>query len=268
VQDEPLVPAAHDAAVGSKTNRNGRTTRAWPLGWLLHLFAFAMIAPLLGFGILAISRIIVAERAAEEEQLRRAAFMLSAVVDRELTGLKETLRALARSGKLKDGDFAGFHRDASAVVHGMGQAIVLIDRALNQQINTRVPYGTPLPQTGDPDTARKVFATGKPANGDLFVGQLLHQLRISVMVPVMIDGAVHYALVMSIEPATLSRMLEQQYVPDGWVVRVSDRNDRILAATPGTIGQTRRHEYQQYSLGRVHDERPCGQPDLDRGCWV
>jgi hypothetical protein len=174
-----------------------------PLSSFLSLFALALIAPLLGFTLFAASRMIAKERADGEEQLRRTATMLSAVIDRELTDLIETLQALAGSGSLRDGDFAGFHRDASVLLLGTADAILLVDRDLRQIVNTRVPHGTALPQISDTDTARKVLATGKPAIGHLVIDRLAQRPAVKLMVPAIVEGEVRYVLALSPEPAML-----------------------------------------------------------------
>ena len=222
------MPAVHDAAAGTKTGKVGRTTRSWTLHWLLYVFALALIAPLLGFFLLATSRIIDAEHAAEEEQLRRTVRMLSAAIDRELTGQIERLKALAISVELKEADFAAFHRDASAALRGTGDALLMIDRNFNQLINTRVPYGTPLP-AGDFDSVRKVVATGKPAIGAHVMSRTARRPVVKIVVPAIIDDALRYLLVLSPDPGMLSRILDQHYLPDGWIAGVSDRNGRRLA---------------------------------------
>ena len=205
------------------------TSRTWPLSWLLGLFALALIAPLLAFGVFAASRMVAGQRAAEEEEVRRSAQRVSVAIDRELGALVDVMQALAHSAELSAGDFAGFHRDASVAVRGTGDAILLVDRGLHQIINTRVPYGTRLPQIVDADTAGKVFATGKPAIGGLVTGPVARRPVFSVIVPVNLDGEVRYVLILSPEPTRLSRILEPQYLPDGWVARVSDQNGLILA---------------------------------------
>jgi PAS domain S-box-containing protein len=215
--------------VGHEASLRSGPARAWPLRWLLSLFALALIVPLLGFGMFAASRMIARERAAEEEDVRRTARMVSADVDRLLRGLIETLQALAGSNALREGDLAAFHREASALMRGAGHVILLVDPDLNELINTRVPYGTPLPQIGDPNTVRKVLATGKPEVGDLNWGPVAQQFRAGVMAPVRVDGAVRYVAVLSIDPAILRQALEQQNLPDGWVARVSDPKGLILA---------------------------------------
>jgi PAS domain S-box-containing protein len=188
-----------------------------------------LIAPLLGFGLLATSRMIDAERAAAEEQLRLAAHTVSVTIDRELTDSIKTLEAIARSPLLKEGGWETFHREVSAIFRATGDAIVVVDYDLHQLVNPNVPYGTPLPEIGDSDTARKVLATGKPAIGDLLSGPGVQQPVPVVMVPVTVDRAVRYVLAMSPEPTTLSGILEQQYLPHGWIARVADRNGLILA---------------------------------------
>jgi PAS domain S-box-containing protein len=205
------------------------TSRPWPLRRLLSFFALALIAPLLAFGVFAASRMIAGQRAAEEEEVRRSAQRVSAAIDRELAALVDVMQALAHSAELSTGDFAGFHRDASAAVRGTGDAILLVDRGLHQIINTRVPYGTRLPQIVDADTAGKVFATGKPAIGGLVTGPVARRPVFSVIVPVTLDGEVRYVLILSPEPTRLSRILEPQYLADGWVARISDQNGLILA---------------------------------------
>ena len=230
-----------------------KPARSWPLGWHLYLFALALIAPLLGFDILAASRLGHAERAAGEEQARRIARTVTASIDRELNRLVEVLEALAKSASLSDGDLAGFHRDAGAVMAGTGYAVLLIDPRHNQLVNTRVPYGTPLPETGDLTTARKVFATGKPAVGDLFIGQVQHEPRIALMVPAVLDGDVRYAAVLSIEPAALTRILKQHYLPDGWVARVADGKGQIIAKSTRSeelVGKPAQADYVGEATGR------------------
>jgi hypothetical protein len=93
---------------------------------------------------------------------------VSAAIDRELKDTIEQLQALAASSELRNGDLAGFHRYASTVLLGTGKAIMLVDRELDQLVNTRVSYGTSLPQFHDPETAHTVFGTAKPARSQRY----------------------------------------------------------------------------------------------------
>jgi hypothetical protein len=155
------LPGCHGRAIGGRRLRpleeEDAQVRAkavplageWPLGWHLYLFALALIAPLLGFGLFAASRLGDAEHVAGEEQARGTARMVTAAIDRELSRLFEVLEALAKSAPLLAGDLSGFHRDAGAVIADTGYAVLLVDSQFNKLVNTRVPYGTPLPKTGE-----------------------------------------------------------------------------------------------------------------------
>jgi two-component sensor histidine kinase len=194
----------------------------------LYVFALAAIAPLLGFVLLATSRMIDAEHTAEEEHLRRTVRMLSAAIDRELEGQIERLKALAIAAELREADFAAFHRDASAALRGTGDALLLIDRNFNQLIDTRVSYGTPLPR-GDFESVRKVFATREPAISVHVKQRVARRPAIKIAVPAIINGDLRYLLVLSPDPGTLSRIIDQHYLPEGWIAGVSDRTGRRLA---------------------------------------
>ena len=81
-------------------------------------------------------------------QLAIAARALSANVDSEIIGEIERLQALAVSPSLRDGNFAEFRRQAEAsLVMRQSGNIALIDRNMQQIVNTLVPFGKPLPKT-------------------------------------------------------------------------------------------------------------------------
>ena len=108
----------------------------------------AIVAPLLLFDADAGIRISDAQFDEVREELMSEAGTLSAGVDREIIGEIERLQALAASPSLRQGDFAELQRQAEASL-GLRQSgnIVLIDRKMQQLVNTLVP-GRRLP---DPD---------------------------------------------------------------------------------------------------------------------
>src|SRR5262249_1113727 len=140
------------------------------------------------------------------ENLMIEARTLSASVDREIIGEMERLQALATSPSLRQGDFAEFRRQAEASLglrHTLPQpplkdevapdpkegAVVLIDRNMQQVINTRLPVGTPLPQAGPPNRiVAKALATGEPQVSGLFIAPSINQLVVTIFMPVKIDG--------------------------------------------------------------------------------
>src|SRR5262249_17323873 len=102
----------------------------------------------------------------------------------EITGEIERLQALAASLSLRQGDFAEFQRQAEAAL-GLPQSgnIVLIDRKMRQLVNTRVPFGQPLPKAVVPKPIARSLATGKPQVPALFWVPTVDQFLIGIFGP-------------------------------------------------------------------------------------
>jgi PAS domain S-box-containing protein len=195
------------------------------------IFAFAIALPVILFSGLLLWRFTISERAANERLALDIARALSADVDREITGVITTLETLATSQMLAAGDFARFHAQAKAALRSQPWNVVLIGGSRQQLLNTRVPWGTTLPQF--PKTAPPMVEiakeTRKPFVSDLFLEPGTQQSIFGVSVPVFLDDQVRYALVMTIEPNRLDEILNEQSLPEGWLAAVSDRNNINMA---------------------------------------
>jgi PAS domain S-box-containing protein len=221
-----------------------------PLWHLLVMLGCAIVAPLLLFGAYAGYRTGEAQLRDVRENLAIEARTLSANVDREIIGEMERLQALATSPSLRQGDFTEFRRQAEASLglryilpqpllkDAVGAdpkegAIVLIDRNLQQLMNTRAPIGTPLPKAGVPKLTAKAFATGKPQVTGLFMAPFLNQLMVTTIVPVKIDGENRYALARSPDQHAIARVIAATELPAGWQAQaaVSDDTHRIIASS-------------------------------------
>jgi hypothetical protein len=62
--------------------------------------------------------------------------------------------------------------------------IVLIDRNMQQLVNTFVPFGKPLPKAVVPRPIERTFATGKPQVTGLFMAPIVNQFMFGITVPV------------------------------------------------------------------------------------
>ena len=109
-----------------------------------------------------------------------------------MESIKTTLKTLAVSRPLAIADFAEFHRQANEALGGSGLIILVLDRNLQQLVNTGVPFGTPLPKTGDAETALKVLESKQPQVSDLFVGRITRRPAVDVHMPMMRNGEVRY----------------------------------------------------------------------------
>ena len=176
---------------------------------------------------MAWSAICARKRPAARQQLVRAAADLSADIDRELSGLITVLETLASSVSLARGDLAQFHERASSAL-GPRQAFVLLLDANGQQLlNTRVPYGTPLPRTSDPAIAEAVMNSRSLYVSNGFVGTVAGQQVVNIAVPIVRAGAVPNILVLAINASRLDALVAAFDAPEAWSVRLLDRKGQL-----------------------------------------
>ncbi len=199
--------------------------------WHLHIvLGCAIITPLLLFGAYAGLSIATAQLRLVRNNLMSEARILSAGVDREITGEIERLHALAASPSLRQGDFAEFQRqaEASLALQQRGN-IVLIDRNMQQLVNTFVPLGKALPKAVVPKPVERTFATGKPQVTGLFMAPVVDQFMFGITVPVEISGEIRYVLGRSQDQHALARLVAANELPSGWLGVVADAAHHIVA---------------------------------------
>ena len=226
--------------------------RRWPVRVILIAIVFALVAPGLVFTGVLLSRYAASERAQSQAEAQSTAVRIADSLDREIGGLMAALRALATSPALARGDLAAFDVQARAVADGIGQNVVLIDASGQQQMNTRLPLGAPLPRSGATEAFERVLAQRTAIVSDLFMGAVAQQWVVSVLLPVVRDGRVVAVLAMSLQPAYLASILAQQGLPDRWVASVVDGNDLVIARTVNTerfTGQLATRDLREHANG-------------------
>ncbi len=205
-----------------------RTPR--PLWHLLLALGCATVAPLLLFGAYAGGRMAEAQFDQVRKDLMSEARSVSAEIDRQIVTEIEKMRALATSPSLHQRDFAAFQRQAEAALSvRRSGTIALFDRDMDQLVNTRVPYGTPLPKSVIPGPVERALETGETQFTGLFFGPVAGQLLISIVVPVAIDGENRYAVALAPNRGGLARLFATRELPPGWQAAVTDAEHRILA---------------------------------------
>jgi two-component system, sensor histidine kinase len=107
--------------------------------------------------------------------------------------------------------------------------IMLMDRNMQQLVNTWVPFGRSLPKTAAPEAVERALATGKPQITGLFISSIVKQPVFSIIVPVQVDGENRYVLARSPNLHALAGLVAANKVPPGWQARVSDAARRIIA---------------------------------------
>lgn len=211
------------------------------LRWHLAALSLGLTLPGLAFTGVLLWGHAQAERARLEQEGMVAARAVAAAVDRDLASLTATLEVLALSPALASGDLAAFHQAASEVARRTGLPVVLSDPTGQQLVNTRRPFGSPLPPLAF--SLEEVLASQKPVVTDLFIGAVAGEPLYALVVPVVRPGRPEIAQVLSfsIAPERLHGLLLQEPLPAGAIGTIADREGRVLARSRDQdefVGQT------------------------------
>jgi PAS domain S-box-containing protein len=215
--------------------------RRYTIRQCLMAFGAALVLPGLVFAAVLLWRYADSERSRYEEEALGSAQRIMAAVDRELVGIQSAAQALATSSSLLDGNFEAFQRQAQMTLQSWSPqkpddyAIVVRDATGQQMVNTRLPWGSPLPKGANLPVDQQVIATKRPVVQDLFTGATAGRPIISVRVPVLNDDTVTHVLSMAVEPRRIAEILLAQNLPASWVATAIDRADRVVA-------RSRQHE--------------------------
>jgi PAS domain S-box-containing protein len=227
----------------------------------LILLCAAILVPVAIFAAILLWRFSITEKERYRAEALGLAQQVSTDIDRELVGMIAALEAIATSPSLQPGgDLAGFDAQAHALLRSHGDFVAMRDRAGQLMINTRAPYGTPLPHSADPELLaldKQVFETGKPAVSDLFRGTTTGRPLVGVEAPVFQGGKVAYVLSMALDPGRLAEILAKAG-PSDWTIALLDRNRRIIA----------RSRQQDTSVGRSATADLIRETVGDRGTWA
>ena len=155
-----------------------------------------------------------------------------AIVDGEFAGVRTSVFTLSTSRLLKTGNLKEFHAQAAEVVAGSSiNNIVLIDSAGRQQLNTALPFGTPLPLVNNKAQLARVLSSGKSDISNMFMGPVLKRYVVNVAVPVYAENTVTHSLVGSVLPEQIQNILTNQRFAQNRIVAIFDDSSAIVAFT-------------------------------------
>lgn len=196
------------------------------------LLALLSVVPVAIFALYELFHISVSTREHLEQMTRVDAGNVASLVERELAGELASLQALALSPELQAGDLRGFHSRAMEFLALSGVNIVLRDMAGQQLINTRVPWGTPLPKGADISaTDREAIKTRSGRVTNLFIGAVVHAPLYMVELPIITDGKAPLLLGMSLPTSKLNEVIGDVSLPEGRWITIIDGNGVVLART-------------------------------------
>jgi PAS domain S-box-containing protein len=259
--DEPtamvsLSPEEPDTRKTSAQQTSARPRRGLSMRGYLLVMVIAILLPVGFFAAILFWRYYDAELQRIEQNLENDARQLAQAVDRDLQSQIVTLETLATAGSMADRDYGRLYTSAMKIHDLAGVDVLLRDRSGQQLLNTRLPWGAPLPR----DAAEgddQVVATKKPYISNVIVGTVARRPIYFITIPVLVDNEVKYFLHLSLDLRRLVGILDENIDP-GQVAGILDRSDMVMART----------EDFENRVGKRASERFVVQAKGGEGGWV
>jgi signal transduction histidine kinase/ActR/RegA family two-component response regulator len=247
-----MLQANSDLGLGQRSQR--RTSGLLSLRARLLLLVVASIVPLFAFSLASQYLQYRDAIAAAGRQTLELARSLSSLAEQELQTRMVALQVLALSPALHANDLATFRAEAEAAIAEQfpGSNLILLQENGQQLMNTLLPPGAPLPIRPNMETTRQVFATGRPAVSNFFMGAIGPRPVVAIDVPVKRDdGSVAYVLSSNPRLDDFAEIIRRQRFPNSWIVSIFDRGGVNVARTPNPerfVGQPAGAVFRQRML--------------------
>lgn len=207
--------------------------RILPLRWHLVFLVVGTLLPVVIFAVGIITRLAYEQRSAATRRLLHSARQMSGSLDREMSSTLRILSALAESAHLDTRNLQAFHREAQRVqrTQPTWTAVLLLSPDGQQVVNTRQPWGSPLPRTSDPESLQQTIELGKPTIGNMLYGKQ-QGWAFRVRMPVRRGGRIRYALTTAIAPEALTALVRESMPgQEEWTRTVVDGAGIVAART-------------------------------------
>ena len=199
---------------------------------LLTAIPVVGILPLVAFSASLLGLLWESQQRELRRDMQQSVSALASSVDRELAATVRRLELLAASPSLRDDapleDFGPRAAQALALSPDW-TGVTLIDTQGRQRVDARAAGRSPQSNPLRP-FHREAMLTMRPAVSDLIEdGQDPEGLALAVAVPVLGADGVRAVLSAQLDPAALSRLLEDQSLRERGVAAIYDRELRIVA---------------------------------------
>lgn len=177
-----------------------------------------------------------------EEHYREDALLardISRKIDNEIISHIKALEILAGSPLLDSPSrLDEFYREIQVFLKVYGSHVILANLSRQMLLNTRVPFGEPLPQLPTPVKPggriglKIAVETGSPVIGDIVFGPVAKEPLLNLTTPVKRGGEVIYGLINTFEIARLQKMIADLTLPEGYSVSLTDGGGHEISLTP------------------------------------
>lgn len=207
-----------------------------PLASYLTRLIWLCVAPLLLFAVWLAYDKLRAVQLENEGEATVIARNFATALDQHLAARIGALNVLSVSPLIDNpARWNEFYRVAQGFRDNFGSHVLLagVGEPMPTVFNTRVPFGTPLPPLPRPRgnvAAAQALASGKPAVGDIFMGQIARVNQVAIAVPVLREKQTNYLLLATFETRLFQERLDKVVVPEGWRLTLRDGQGATIAS--------------------------------------
>jgi PAS domain S-box-containing protein len=196
------------------------------------------LVPISVLGVLLVLVNPLRERDAIRHGMKDTARALSIAADRQARIAIAGLQALATSPSLRDGDYPSFRKQVDLFLASHEGWISVVDETGQQHLNTRLDPTAALPRTNNRVWLDHIFGASDVYIAGAVTGPVVEEPFVAISLRVQ-RPTYPVALTLSIAPETLTRLLQEQRLPEGWIGVITDSEGTIIGRTqsPEFIGR-------------------------------
>lgn len=202
-----------------------------PIGAYLVALAVGVALPLLVFVAYLMMELEANEREILANETAEDAQLIARSIDRELQDMATTLRLLVTSPELERGDLRAFHNRTQNSLRSNSLYVIVVDAAGQQQLNTRVPFGSPLGKVSNIPALESVLSRRVTEASNVFFGTTSgkHVFNISMPLPKEISGS-GAAMIITQNAEDLQKLISTEGLSEGWTVAIVDGSGHVVTS--------------------------------------
>jgi signal transduction histidine kinase/CheY-like chemotaxis protein len=201
------------------------------------LLVLSILVPSFIAAALAVAYVYRDAQQAQNRSMAETARAMALLVDNELETKETLLHAMAGAPSLERDDLPEFYEHARRAAPPPESAFVLSALDGRMLMNTRRPYGSPLPLHNASNLVEMAQRQGADRTlvSDLLLSQTTGRYNVALQVPVRSGSRsgtpIRYTLLLSMHASVLQRLLLRQRLPGAWLATLIDRNGVVVART-------------------------------------
>lgn len=201
--------------------------------------AWLCMGPLLFLSVLLAVNEIYKLNINNKQAAFRHAKNFAAALDNGLKARIGSLKVLAESDQIHDRrQWSSIYRYAQNFQREFGNHVILADSAepMRMLLNTRLPYGSPLPlmpKSKGRSAAPEAVKTGNAVVGDIVQGPVANKPLLALAVPVKQGNATPYVLLAITDADEYQRRIDSFALPKNWRLKLLDGEKQVIASRTG-----------------------------------